>query len=107
MKDREDIGKAKNSTIMLEDSDCSPRYPGAKDQRGVVQCITHNKITLYKQVKGHNRYKPSLIINTLFQPPFTFLTRAGMLVELVANPIPKHKAAGFPTNEAIKVSNFL
>ena len=33
--------------------------------------------------------------------------RAGMFMELVANPIPKTRAAGFPTNLATRASNFL
>ena len=37
----------------------------------------------------------------------TFPISAGMFIELVANPMPNTKAAGFPTKRATRASNSL
>ena len=92
-------------TIVFEHLDSGPRYPGSQDEGGVVQLITHNQVTLATQTVGG--YFGDSNPSTSDPSRLTLPTRAGMLVELVAKPIPKQREAGLPTNSATNFSNSL
>ena len=88
-------------TVVLEDSDGGSGQSGPHNQGGVVQLIAHYQRALCVERSGVQRL---LLHRALVS---TLPTRAGMLAELVAYPIPKTRAAGLPTNRATSFSRSL